>query len=439
MTANNVTTTIDDALNDLFMDIYPADTVRQIEQEPLAEVVEIMNSRPLEKTLKIWQRFSPAFGAKVLDQMSLDYCRALLGLLEPNLAGSLLKALDEEKRLELLATVSERVVRNDLIRAMSYQDNTAGALMETRIMYFRPEMTVNDAIKIMRGRTNRDMYRKLYTVDENNHLHGLVEMQDIALADHTEPLSTIERLNPVYVEATASREELVEIFETQKVTDLPVVDMDKRLIGVLRYHVLVGAALEESSIDMQTMVGVSKDERALSSAFFATRKRLPWLYVNIVTAFMAASVVGLFEGTIAELTALAILMPVVAGQSGNTGAQALAVTLRGLALKEIYPRMWPRIIFKEARVGLMNGIAVALLAGLGVFIWSASVGLTLVFMVSMVMALSVASVAGAMIPITLTAIGQDPAQSSAIFLTTITDIFGFFSFLGIATVFMQML
>jgi magnesium transporter len=391
------------------------------------------------KTLKIWQRFSPAFGAKVLDQMTPDYCRELLGRLEPNLAGSLLKALDEERRLEMFATIAERHVRNDLIRAMSYQDDTAGALMETRIMYFRSEMAVTDAIKIMRGRRNRDMYRKLYTVDENNNLHGLVEMQDIALADHDEPLSRIERRNPVFVESGTTREELAKIFETQKVTDLPVVDMDMRLIGVLQYHVLVGAALEESSMDMQTMVGVSKDERALSPAMFATRKRLPWLQINLLTAFLAAAVVGLFESTIAQFTALAVLLPVVAGQSGNTGAQSLAVTMRGLALKEIYPRMWPRIVMKEFNVGVMNGIAVALTTGLGVYVWSQSMGLTIVIMVSMVLSMAIASVSGSLIPIILTILGQDPAQSSSIFLTTITDIAGFFSFLGIATLFMHML
>jgi len=439
MTENINHIEIDDVLNDLFMDRYPADTVRQIEQTPMNEVLEIFRGRPVVKTLKIWQRFSPAFGAKVLDQMTPDYCRELLGRLEPNLAGSLLKALDEERRLEMFATIAERHVRNDLIRAMSYQDDTAGALMETRIMYFRTEMTVTDAIKIMRGRRSRDMYRKLYTVDENNHLHGLVEMQDIALADHDEPLSRIERLNPVFVESGTTREELAKIFETQKVTDLPVVDMDMRLIGVLQYHVLVGAALEESSMDMQTMVGVSKDERALSPAMFATRKRLPWLQINLLTAFLAAAVVGVFESTIAQFTALAVLLPVVAGQSGNTGAQSLAVTMRGLALKEIYPRMWPRIVMKEFNVGVMNGIAVALTTGLGVYVWSQSIGLTIVIMVSMVLSMAIASVSGSLIPIILTILGQDPAQSSSIFLTTITDIAGFFSFLGIATLFMHML
>jgi len=429
---------INDALNILYLNRYPADAVRRMELLKPGEIAAILRSLPVEGTLKFWERFSPGSAARVLEEMDTEYICDLLGRLEPNLAGNLLKAFSEERRTMLLGSIRNKRVRNDLVHAISYQDDTAGALMDSRVMYFRPDMTVGEVVTILKTRPH-GMYRKLYTVDGQNRLLGIVEMHDLAIAGNDEPLSRLQRLNPVYVDAQASREELVAIFETQKMTDLPVVDLEGRLIGVLRYDVLVGAALEESSVDMQTMVGVSKDERALSPAVFATRKRLPWLQINIATAFLAAAVVGLFEETIAQFTALAILLPVVAGQSGNTGAQALAVTLRGLALKEIYPRMWARIIAKEFNVGLLNGIAVAFTTGLGVFIWSQSMGLSLVIMVSMIISMVIASVAGALIPLSLTVAGQDPAQSSSIFLTTVTDVAGFFSFLGIATLFMHML
>jgi magnesium transporter len=187
------------------------------------------------------------------------------------------------------------------------------------------------------------------------------------------------------------------------------------------------------------MVGASKDERALSKPFFAVRKRLPWLQINLLTAFMAAAVVGLFEGTIAKFTALAVLLPVVAGQSGNAGAQALAVTMRGLALREVSPRQWFTVTLKEVNVGLMNGLAVAVTCGIGVFVWSGSLGLVLVIAISMVLAMVAAGFAGAVVPMVLTKLGQDPAQSSSIVLTTVTDIAGFFSFLGIATILSSML
>jgi magnesium transporter len=160
---------------------------------------------------------------------------------------------------------------------------------------------------------------------------------------------------------------------------------------------------------------------------------LPWLEINLATAFLAASVVGLFEGTIARFTALAVLLPVVAGQSGNTGAQALAVTMRGLAMREIRIGQWPRLLQKESRVALLNGIAVSLTTAAGVFLWSRSPGLALVIGISMVLSMIAAGMAGVLIPTVLTTMGQDPAQSSSIILTTVTDVVGFASFLGIAT------
>jgi magnesium transporter len=172
-----------------------------------------------------------------------------------------------------------------------------------------------------------------------------------------------------------------------------------------------------------------------SPVSFAVRKRLPWLQVNLVTAFLAAAVVGLFEDTIARVTALAVLLPVVAGQSGNTGAQALAVTMRGLALREIRPRLWRRITFKEGSVAAVNGVAVALTTSASVLVWSQSPGLALVIGIAMIISMIAAGLAGAIIPIVLTVSGQDPAQASSIVLTTVTDVVGFLSFLGLASLF----
>jgi len=218
-----------------------------------------------------------------------------------------------------------------------------------------------------------------------------------------------------------------------------VVNVGGRFIGVIRQAELMAAVEEESSLDIQTMVGASRDEHALSGPLFAVRKRLPWLQINLLTAFLAAAVVGLFEGTIAKFTALAVLLPVVAGQSGNAGAQALAVTMRGLVLREISLRHWPKVVWKEAAVGLFNGLAVALTTGIGVYFWSGSIGLVYVISIAMVISMVAAGLAGALVPILLRRFGQDPATASSIILTTVTDVVGFFSFLGIATLLAGML
>lgn len=431
------TNTVDNTIHRVIFERYPAEAVRLIEQMSIEEIFEIISSQNISSTIKIWERISPLIGGKVLKLFPVKYAVEILDRLDPNRSASLLKNLDEISQEKLLKASSPGT-RKDLRRAIEFEPNSAGTLMDVRIMYFRPEMTVEETINVLRSLTYKT-YRKIYTVDENNHLKGMIEMEDLALAEHDVTLSELEKDSPATVQVTTNREELVELFDKYKLTDLPVVDFEKHLVGVIRYHVLVDAVREESSMDLQTMVGVSKDERALSPSSFAIKKRLPWLEINLATAFLAAAVVGFFEETIAQYTALAVLLPVVAGQSGNTGAQALAVTMRGLALREIYPRMWFRILYKEFNVGLWNGIAVALTTGAGVYLWSQSVGLTLVIILSMVLSMIIASVSGAGIPIILTITGQDPAQSSSIFLTTITDIAGFFSFLGIATLLIALL
>ncbi|MGH8706537.1 MAG: magnesium transporter, partial [Burkholderiales bacterium] len=279
----------------------------------------------------------------------------------------------------------------------------------------------------------------LYVVDDEGRLAGRVEMQDLALAEHSRPLGEIQRGIVAAVRALDPREEVVEILQREPISVLPVINHAGRFIGVIRQAELMSAVEEETSVDIQTMVGASPDEHALSRPLFAVKKRLPWLQINLLTAFLAAAVVGLFESTIAKFTALAVLLPVVAGQSGNAGAQALAVTMRGLVLREISLRHWPAMVWKESATGLANGMAVALTCGVGVYFWSGSMGLVYIIAIAMVVSMVAAGLAGALVPILLHRFGQDPATASSIILTTVTDVVGFFSFLGVATLFAGML
>jgi magnesium transporter len=272
----------------------------------------------------------------------------------------------------------------------------------------------------------------VFLVDDEGHLAGRVPLQDLAVAAPAERLDTLA-VAAVSVPATASQQEVVDLLTERRLASLPVVDFEGRMVGVIRHDAMVRAAQHDVAGDMQTMVGASRQERALSRVSFAVKRRLPWLQVNLAAAFLAASIVGLFEATIAQVTALAVLMPVVAGQSGNTGAQALAVTMRGLALREIRVAQWFRVTRKEAAVAFINGWLIALTTAAAVFLWHGSPGLSFVVGVAMLMAMVAAGIAGVIIPMALTSLGQDPAQSSSIFLTTVTDVVGFSSFLGIAT------
>jgi len=220
---------------------------------------------------------------------------------------------------------------------------------------------------------------------------------------------------------------------------LPVVDADGRLIGVIKHDEALRAGQLEAFEDLQKMVGAGGDERALSPVSTVVKRRLPWLYVNLVTAFAAAAVVGIFEGVIQKVTALAVLLPIVSGQGGNTGAQALAVVMRGLALREIVTGAAKRVMVKEILAGLLNGVAIAVVTSAAVWVWSRNVGITLVIGLAMIVNMVVAGLSGAAIPICLRALKRDPAQSSSIFLTTVTDVVGFASFLGFAAIFMSLL
>ena len=273
----------------------------------------------------------------------------------------------------------------------------------------------------------------MFLVSPEQRVLGAVSVEEVALADPGARLDSLSRYTPPAIEATAPTEEVRERLIELGAHSLPVLDFEGRMIGVIRAPELVAVAEQMATADIQKMVGAGSEERALSSPRLAVTKRLPWLYVNLVTAFVAAAVVGLFEDTIARFTALAVLLPVVAGQSGNSGSQALAVSMRGLALREFRASQWRRVALKEVSVGLVNGLAIALVTGAGVYIWAQSIGLSIVIGSAMVIAMTVAGLAGAVIPIMLRALGQDPAQSSSIVLTTVTDVVGFLSFLGLAT------
>jgi len=220
---------------------------------------------------------------------------------------------------------------------------------------------------------------------------------------------------------------------------VPVVDAEKRLLGIVRAEHLIEDVQEEASEDLQRMFGAGADERPFSPILFSLRQRLPWLHINLATAFLAAAVVGLFEDVIAKITVLAIFLPVVAGQGGNAGAQSLAIVMRGLVMREIPPHRRTALVAKESLIGLVNGVIIGLVTGLIAWLWQGNGWLGVVIGLGMIVNLFVAGIAGATIPLLMKSIGLDPAQSSNIILTTVTDVLGFFAFLGFAVVFLAKL
>jgi magnesium transporter len=415
----------------------PDEAARLMELADDAETVALLAEAGAAVAVPIVRRLTLDRAARVVAGLPEDVRRAVLSSLHHGRSAAMLARLDPEERERCLVSL-DPALSAELRDLMEYPPETAGSLMDPRVTSFRPDATTRDVVRRLRRFRDRRV-QDVFLVDAEGRLLSSVSLETIVLADDDARLDSLVSRAPVSVQAIASRDEVIETFEAHRIGSLPVVDVDGHLVGVLRQRELVQAAQESASASAVTMVGASEQERALSSPLFAIQKRLPWLQINLLTAFLAAAVVGLFEETIASVTALAVLLPVVAGQSGNTGAQALAVTMRGLALREVRTHHWLRVVTKEALAGAGNGVAVALTTALAVYVWSRSWGLSLVIGSSMILSMTLAGLSGAAIPMALTALRQDPAQSSSIILTTVTDVVGFFSFLGIATALIQML
>jgi magnesium transporter len=418
-------------LNERFLIDYPLEAARALEGHSTEATIELMRCRSPAAQLRTWQVLAADRAADVLDALPPESARHLLAEADPQASVAALAYLAPSRRQALLSLLPAGA-SSELAALMQYPERTAGNMMDPRIGALGTEITVAEAVERLRNLRQRGL-RELFVIDGSGHLVGQVELEDLVLTSRDRPIREITRGVTAFVRELDPAEQVVETLRKHPLSALPVVSEGGRFKGVIRQSELMAAVRLETSMDMQTMVGASADERALSSPGFAVRKRLPWLQLNLLTAFLAAAVVSLFESTIAQFTALAGLLPVVAGQSGNAGAQALAVTMRGLVLREVSLRQWPRVAFKEAAVGLINGLAVAAVAALGVYFWSGSAGLVLIIAIAMVISMIVAGLAGALVPVVLRRLGQDPATASSIILTTVTDVVGFFSFLGIAT------
>ena len=416
---------------------HPGEVAALLEKWSPADGGGVLERTPLESATPVFAALTPAAASDLLARLPVERAVGLLRGLDPAHAAALCARLAAELQDRLLDRISEAEAR-ELRELMTYPADSAAALMTTRVPTFRPAATAAEILARLRAERAAGV-TDVALVDGGGRFAGMVPVVALAAADSGTPALQLARTGQAGVPAMTPREDVVDLMARTHVANLPVVDAEQRLLGVVGHDERAAAIEAEATANAQTMVGASEDERALSPIGFAVRKRLPWLQINLLTAFLAAAVVGVFEATIAQVTALAVLLPVVAGQSGNTGSQALAVTIRGLALREVRLRHWRRVAVKESAVGLINGLGVALTSSAGVYLWSRSPGLSAVIAISMVLSMLVAGLAGAVIPMGLTAARQDPAQSSSIVLTTVTDIVGFFSFLGIATLLMAWL
>jgi len=370
--------------------------------------------------------------AELVAQLDRTEASKILSRMDPDDAVDLLLELPEDVQQELLSRLSRSDARV-LTDLLAYPPDSAGGLMSPEVVTVSLAMSAQAAINYLRQRVQEaETIYYVYAVDEEHHLLGVLSLRDIALADPTSSLHDLVIRDAVTVPVDADAEDVAHTFDKYDYFALPVVDNGNRLLGIITFDDIIDVIREEATEDIYRAQGVPLEERIDTSLAESLKLRLPWLSFNMLTAFLAAAVVGFFESTIATVAALAILMPIIAGQGGNAGMQTVTIITRGIALGEVPKGIGWKLVAKELLLGILNGIALGIMVGIVAFLWKGSLYLGLVAFLAMVSNLIVAGVAGAVIPLTLRALRLDPALASSIFLTTATDVLGFASLFVIA-------
>jgi magnesium transporter len=374
----------------------------------------LLAGRPADDIARLLQEIPSDDAAALIDHLPEDVSSVVLDLIRPKPGGGVSELLD-------------------------YPEQTAGRLMNPNVFALPEDLTAGEAITAIQTARDVEMVFYLYVVDQRRHLVGVTSLRRLLLVAPSTPLKRIMTTELYSARVDTDQEEVARHVASYNLLAIPVVDPENKLVGVITVDDVIDILKDEATEDVFRLAGVSTLDGVLSAPLESLKRRLPWLLVNLATAFFAAWVVSRFAGTIGQVVALASLMPVVAGMGGNAATQTLAVVVRGLALGELTWSNARQALVKEGLVGLGNGLALGLVAVLGAWLLANDWALGAILGLAMVINMFIAATAGTLIPLGLRALKVDPALASSVFITTLTDVFGFLSFLGLATVFLKFL
>ncbi len=379
-----------------------------------------------------------AEAADALEELDDATAAAVLQSLNPAVAGDIIGELESDRR-ESMFRLAPMGVTAQWSLNLSFPDESVGRLMEMPPAVFKATDSVGNATQRVRELAKNIFFTYAFVVDADRVLIGLVTMRDLLTSHDDAPLEEVMIRDVFTLQPATPLEDAMKAVVLKHFPVYPVVDDAGRLLGQVRGSAMFQEQAFEMSAQPGRMVGVDEEERLLTPWLRGLKFRHPWLQLNLLTAFLAAGVVGFFQGTLDQMVILALFLPVLAGQSGNTGCQALAVTLRGMTLGEMEPGIGKRLVAKEALLGVMNGFLVGLVAGAGMFVVARAQGnpnalpLAGIVVAAMMGSCVISGISGALIPLTLKKIGADPATASSIFLTTATDVASMGMLLGLAT------
>jgi magnesium transporter len=399
---------------------------------------DVLVERNTRLAMEAVSELGPESAAHLLSDRSAEDIARLLQELESDDQAAIVDYLPDD-----LSSAVRDLIRkkegDDVDSLLEYAEQTAGRIMNPNVFALSEDLTVGESIAALQSARDVEMVFYLYVMDGRRHLVGVVSLRRLLLVSPETPLKRIMTADVMSVRVDTDQEEVARMVASYNLLAIPVVDEENKLVGIITVDDVIDVIKDEATEDLYRLAGVAGDERVFTPASESLKKRLPWLVVNLATAFLAASVVKMFEGTISQVTALAVFMPIVAGMGGNAATQTLTVIVRGIALGELSWSNTKKALLKEGLVGLGNGLACGTIAAFGAWMLQGNPALGAVLGLAMVINMFVAATAGTLIPLALRALKIDPALASSVFITTLTDVFGFLSFLGLGTVFLRYL
>ncbi|MDP3816522.1 magnesium transporter [Pseudomonas sp.] len=425
-----------------------AELQHKLDELHSADVAHILEALPLTDRLTIWQLVKVERDGDILLEVSDAVRETLLADMDDHEILAAAKEMDADELADLASELPRDVVhelmesldaqqRERVRSALSYEEDQVGALMDFEMVTIREDVSLEVVLRYLRRLKELPSHTdKLFVVDYDGVLKGVLPVKRLLVNDPEKLVSEVMATDPVSFHPDEDGYDAAQAFERYDLISTPVVDKNGKLIGRLTIDEMVDLIREESESEVLNMAGLREEEDIFASVWKSLRNRWAWLAINLVTAFMASRVIGLFEGSIEKLVALAALMPIVAGIGGNSGNQTITMIVRAMALDQVSTGNTARLIRKELGVGLLNGIVWGGVIGVVAYLLYSSWSLGVVMTAAMVLNLLLAALMGVLIPMTLVRMGRDPALGASVMITAVTDSGGFFIFLGLASVFL---
>lgn len=424
---------------DLFSDMHPADIAELIDELDEEDRLHLFSLLDVDKASDVILELSDSSREQIIEDLSNEKLTDIIEEMESDDRADIIAELSDDQAKAVLDAI-EPAESEEVKELLSYPEDTAGGIMQSELVSVSRTATINDAFQaVASAKDEIENINNIFVVDEEERLVGTVPLQSLITTRRFTPVVDVIDRDIPSVPVDMDQEEVARLFNKYDLVSVGVVDSENRLLGRITIDDIMDTVQEETSEDIYRIAGLGHDDTIFNKTIDSVKKRLPWLYLNLLTALTSVLVIGFFEDTIKLMVALVFFMPVIAGLGGNAGGQTLALIIRGIALGEVTFENANRVLARQLAVGATNGIAVGLVIALIAYFWKGIPILGLVIGLAMIISVFAGTMVGVLIPLALKRLRLDPALGSNILLTAFTDAFGFLSYLTLATVFMKLL